>query len=142
MQTNWTKFFFIFCHIWFFLLCTLWVAAKYNPQVFTPKGFLDIFYPIFCFQQVFWLNESFSMSSFNNIYIFRRILFSWNLKNRAKIEKSAKIKNCPIFSFFFSFSLGQLMLLFGRMSELPDSSQYTVCDVDVFNNVIFVVIIR
>ena len=82
----------------------LWVAAKLNPQI-SPRRVLDILYPIFCFQQAFWLNIRHSMSPLKNIYIFRRIFLRQKLKNRAKIEKSVKIKNWQMnfFGFFFSF---------------------------------------
>ena len=83
---------------------SLWVAAKFNPQIF-PRRVPDILYPIFCFQQAFWLNIRHSMSPLKNIYIFRRIFLHQKLKNRAKIEKSVKIKNWQMnfFGFFFSF---------------------------------------
>ena len=83
---------------------SLWVAAKLNPQI-SPRRVPDILYPIFCFQQAFWLNIRHSMSPLKNIYIFRRIFLRQKLKNRAKIEKSVKIKNWQMnfFGFFFSF---------------------------------------
>ena len=48
---------------------TLWVAAKLNQQI-SPRRVLDMFYPISCFQQAFWLNVRHSMSPLNNIYDF------------------------------------------------------------------------
>ena len=83
---------------------TLWVAAKLNPQI-SPQRVLGMFYPIFCFQQTFWLNIRQSMSPLNNIYIFRRIFLRQKLKNRVKIKKSVKIKNwqTKFFGFFFIF---------------------------------------
>ena len=86
------------------VVATLWVAAKLNPQI-SPQRVPDILYQIFCFQQAFWLNIRHSMSPLKNIYIFRRIFLRQKLKNRAKIEKSVKIKNWQMnfFGFFFSF---------------------------------------
>ena len=83
---------------------TLWVAAKLNPQI-SPRRVLDMFYPMFCFQQTFWLNIRQSMSPLNNIYISRRIFLHWKLKNRVKIKESVKIKNWrrKFFGFFFIF---------------------------------------
>ena len=83
---------------------TLWGTAKLNPQI-SPRRVRDMLYPIFCFQQAFWLNIRHSMSPLKNIYIFRRIFLRQKLKNRAKIEKSVKIKNWQMnfFGFFFSF---------------------------------------
>ena len=75
---------------WKIILLLSW--HQLNSQ-FLPRRVLDMFYPIFCFQQTFWLNIRHSMSPLNNIYIFRRIFLHQKLKNRAKIEKSVKIKN-------------------------------------------------
>ena len=79
-------------------------CSKTQPQIF-PWRVLVIFYPIFCFQQAFWLNIRQSMSPLNNIYISRRIFLHWKLKNRVKIKESVKIKNWrrKFFGFFFHF---------------------------------------
>ena len=92
------------CPVCVYICISLWATAKLNPQI-SPRRVLDILYPIFCFQQAFWLNIRHSMSPLKNIYIFRRIFLRQKLKNRAKIEKSVKIKNWQMnfFGFFFSF---------------------------------------
>ena len=88
---------------------TLWATAKLNPQI-SLRRVPDILYPIFCFQQAFWLNIRHSMSPLKNIYIFRRIFLRQKLKNRAKIEKSVKIKNWQMNFFgFFSVSLVKMI---------------------------------
>ena len=83
---------------------SLWVAVKLNPKI-SPRRVLDMLYPIFCFQQAFWLNIRQSMSPLNNIYISRRIFLRRKLKNRVKIKKSVKIKNwgMKFFGFYFIF---------------------------------------
>ena len=88
-------------NIWF---CHYEVQQNSTPQI-SPRRVLDMFYPIFCFQQTFWLNIRQSMSPLNNIYIFRRIFLHWKLKNRVEIKKSVKIKNWRMnfYGFFFSF---------------------------------------
>ena len=101
----WSLDFFVvsFCY-YKYTECTLWVAAKLNPQI-SPQRVPDILYQIFCFQQAFWLNIRHSMSPFKNIYISRRIFLHWKLKNRVEIKKSVKIKNSRMkfFGFFFIF---------------------------------------